>query len=75
MKPWLLILVPLGSLLYLGARTWLRRDDTVSDAWKVDNQRRVWGTGIEQSCVRSWPLDKLTDEDGWWNARKHRTDA
>lgn len=75
MRAALLLALPFGALLYLGARTWLRRDETVSDAWKVDNSRREWGSGIEQSCVRKWPLDKLLDEDGYWNARKHRTDA
>lgn len=30
----------------------------VSPAWLVDNERREWGSGIDQSAVRSWPIQK-----------------
>lgn len=76
MKTWLLVSA-LGGVIGVGY--WLYRylsaDDHVSAAWHVDNSRREWGTGIEQSCVREWPISKIPSETGWWNRRKYQVKA
>ena len=34
------------------------RQRGVSHSWLVDNERRAWGGGVEQSPIRSWPIQR-----------------
>ena len=67
---WLLIALPCVALIAVSRvlrRRWVQHH--VSPAWLCDSERREWGAGIEQSCVQSWPVDKVMNELGTWNAR------
>lgn len=46
------------------------RSPRVSDQWCVDQQRREFGLGVEQSVITSWPIDKARNEAG--NGNRHR---
>lgn len=52
----LIVVVPGGGLIAIGI-WWARRDrrSRVSAAWHTDQQRREWGTGVEQSSWKIWP--------------------
>jgi hypothetical protein len=62
---WLLLLLPFGSvvllLLWLMKRSGANRP--VSEAWLTDHQRRSNGVGVDQACVRSWPINANSERD------------
>lgn len=52
-----LALVAAGVVAWRVVRVFVRRR-SVTPAWLIDNERRTWGTGVEQSSIRSWPIQK-----------------
>lgn len=64
------------SVLALGV-WWRRRwvDRHVSTDWLVDASRREWGTGIDQTCVRKWPINKFANEHAQFQTQRLRRRA
>ena len=78
MKLWLglvfAVVVPVGALVALGIRRhWVATHVTMD--WLVDSERRSWSSGIDQACVRKWPISKIVNEAGWFNSQKLRKRA
>ena len=49
----------IGALVLGLCGVWLDRwqkRTRVSDRWLADQRRRESGRGVEQSCVKSWPI-------------------
>ena len=72
MKGWWLLPVALGLLGVL--RLLRRREQPVSEAWRIDQERRRCGLGVDQVCI-SWPIQKLRNESPIWNRRHQRNRA
>jgi hypothetical protein len=57
---------------------WLNRWDTrrheVSPDWLIDNQRRVWGSGVDQVSW-AWPVKKQINEASEFNRHRLRKRA
>lgn len=54
-------------------RWWSRRSDAMSQAWLDEQARRGDRTGVEQSRIQKWPMNKIVNESGWYNSQKLRT--
>ena len=53
----------------------LRREDTVTPEWLVDQERREWGAGIDQVGVKQWPINKTVNEAAAFNRQRLRRRA
>ena len=59
----------LGAVAFLGGLPWVLKalhaePETVSPDWLVDAERRAWGEGIDGPNWK-WPVNKISDEQGW----------
>jgi hypothetical protein len=53
----------------------MAKRDRVSDAWLAEHRRKAGRGGVDQSRVRQWPVNKIVNEVGWFNARRLRRRA
>lgn len=74
---WLLLALPFGSVVLLVI--WLMKrygaDQPVSEEWLTDYERRACGIGVDQACVKSWPINKRMNEAAAFNAVRYRRKA
>lgn len=71
---WLLLLVPCGGVILVVL--WLRgkfSDEHVSEAWLRESDH-LDGRGFDGICWK-WPVDKVRNESGLWNAHHERRRA
>lgn len=75
MRAWLSLI---GGIGLCGLAIWrLQRvidHDPLSAAWHVEHDRRLWREGLDQACI-DWPIRKITNEAGRFNAARLRKRA
>lgn len=71
---WLILAVcVVGVVSWCLDRSRLRRTQ-VSPDWLIDNDRRVWGSGVDQPSM-AWPINKLQNESSQFNSYRLRKRA
>lgn len=65
-----------GLALIVGLAWWRRRQsEHVSTGWLDEREWYESQQGIDQACVQSWPIRKITNEAAHFNAAKLRRRA
>ncbi len=59
------------GLSWWGIARWQFKRAQVSPDWLIDNERRCWGSGVDQPSM-AWPINKIRDDHAGFNTRRLR---
>ena len=69
MKAWhfLTLLVIVFTTKFISDKIYYKTH--ITHDWQIDNDRREWSNGVEQSNMK-WPIKKVLNESGLYNTKK-----